>query len=80
VGSDVPWLRDRLLGDRHAGAPDPAGAAVHLPVHPRVNSLTVADVDGPTLTVRQVAAGGREVDRFVVTKGPGTDRGAAASP
>jgi 3',5'-cyclic AMP phosphodiesterase CpdA len=37
----------------------------------RVNSLTIADVDGPTLTVRQVAADGEEVDRFVVTKGPG---------
>jgi len=36
----------------------------------RVNSLTVADVDGPTLTVRQVAADGQEVDRFVVTKDP----------
>ncbi len=36
----------------------------------RVHSLTVADVDGPTLTVRQVAGDGREVDRFVVTKGP----------
>ncbi len=34
----------------------------------RVNSLTIADVDGPTLTVRQVAADGRELDRFVVTK------------
>ena len=34
----------------------------------QVNSLTVADVDGPTLTVRQVSADGRELDRFVVTK------------
>ena len=34
----------------------------------QVNSLTVADVDGPTLTVRQVAADGQELDRFVVTK------------
>ena len=34
----------------------------------RVNSLTIADVDGPTLTVRQVAADGQELDRFVVTK------------
>jgi hypothetical protein len=46
----------------------------------RVNSLTVADLDGPTLTVRQVAADGQEVDRFVVTKDPGTGRGASASP
>ncbi len=36
----------------------------------RINSLTVADVNGPTLTVRQVAADGRELDRFVVTKSP----------
>ena len=36
----------------------------------RVHSLSVADVDGPTLTVRQVAADGREVDRFVVTRDP----------
>jgi 3',5'-cyclic AMP phosphodiesterase CpdA len=34
----------------------------------KVHSLTVADVDGPTLTVRQVAADGQELDRFVVTK------------
>ena len=37
----------------------------------RVHSLTVADVDGPRLTVRQLAADGREVDRFVVTKDAG---------
>ena len=34
----------------------------------KVHSLTVADVDGPTLTVRQLTAEGEEVDRFVVTK------------
>ncbi len=34
----------------------------------RVNSLTIADIDGPTLTVRQIAADGRELDRFIVTK------------
>ncbi len=34
----------------------------------RVNSLSIAEVDGPTLTVRQIAADGRELDRFVVTK------------
>jgi hypothetical protein len=34
----------------------------------KVHSLTVADVDGKTLTVRQVAADGKEIDRFVVTK------------
>ena len=34
----------------------------------KVHSLTVADVDGPTLTVRQVSADGEELDRFVVTK------------
>ena len=34
----------------------------------RTHSLTVADVDGRTLTVRQVSADGAEVDRFVVTK------------
>ena len=34
----------------------------------KVHSLTVADVNGPTLTVRQVSADGEELDRFVVTK------------
>lgn len=34
----------------------------------KVHSLTVADVKGTTLTVRQVSAGGEELDRFVVTK------------
>jgi hypothetical protein len=34
----------------------------------KVHSLTVADVDGRTLTVRQVTADGREVDQFTVTK------------
>jgi len=34
----------------------------------KVHSLTLVDVDGRTLTVRQVTAGGDEVDRFVVTK------------
>jgi 3',5'-cyclic AMP phosphodiesterase CpdA len=33
-----------------------------------VHSLTVADVDGRTLTVRQISADGTELDRFVVTK------------
>jgi len=36
-----------------------------------VNSLTVADVDGPTLTIRQVAPDGRELDHFVVTRPSG---------
>jgi acid phosphatase type 7 len=34
----------------------------------KVHSLTVADVDGQTLTVRQVTADGQEVDRFMITK------------
>jgi hypothetical protein len=34
----------------------------------KVHSLTIADVDGPTLTIRQVSADGQELDRFVVTK------------
>jgi len=34
----------------------------------KVHSLTVAQVDGATLTVRQVSAAGQELDRFVVTK------------
>jgi hypothetical protein len=34
----------------------------------KVHSLTVADLDGLTLTVRQIAADGAELDRFVVTK------------
>jgi hypothetical protein len=34
----------------------------------KVHSLTVADVDGPTLTVRQLSGEGEELDRFIVTK------------
>ena len=34
----------------------------------KVHSLTVADVDGARMTVRQLSADGRELDRFVVTK------------
>jgi hypothetical protein len=34
----------------------------------KVHSLTVADVEGKTLTVRQVGAEGQELDRFTVTK------------
>jgi acid phosphatase type 7 len=33
-----------------------------------VYSLTVADVDGKTLTIRQVAADGQELDHFTITK------------
>jgi hypothetical protein len=33
-----------------------------------VHSLTVADISGKTLTIRQVAADGRELDRFKITK------------
>jgi 3',5'-cyclic AMP phosphodiesterase CpdA len=46
----------------------------------RVHSLTVADVDGPTLTVRQLADDGRELDRFIVTKAPRTPLGTPVSP
>jgi hypothetical protein len=34
----------------------------------QVHSLTVADVDGPRLTIRQVAADGRELDNFTIEK------------
>ena len=34
----------------------------------KVHSLTVAEVDGRTVIVRQVTADGEEVDRFVITK------------
>ena len=34
----------------------------------QVHSLTVADVDGPRLTIRQVAADGRELDKFTIEK------------
>jgi hypothetical protein len=34
----------------------------------KVHSLTVVDVDGSTLTVRQLAPNGDELDRFVITK------------
>jgi hypothetical protein len=30
--------------------------------------LTVADLDGRTLHIRQIAASGEELDRFTVTK------------
>jgi hypothetical protein len=46
----------------------------------RVHSLSVADIDGPTLTVRQLAADGREVDRFVVTKDPEKPPAATGGP
>ena len=34
----------------------------------KTHSLTIADVDGRTLTVRQLSGDGEELDRFVVTK------------
>lgn len=34
----------------------------------KVHSLTVADMNGKTLNVRQVSADGQEVDRFSITK------------
>jgi hypothetical protein len=34
----------------------------------KIHSLTVAEVNGPTLTIRQVSLHGEELDRFVVTK------------
>ena len=34
----------------------------------KVHSLTVADVDGSTLIVRQITAAGEEVDRFILNK------------
>jgi 3',5'-cyclic AMP phosphodiesterase CpdA len=34
----------------------------------RVHSLTVADVDGKSLTIRQLTADGQELDRFTITK------------
>ena len=34
----------------------------------KVHSLTVAEVDGSALTVRQVGADGAEVDRFTIVK------------
>ncbi len=34
----------------------------------KVHSLTVADIDGSTATIRQLTASGDEVDRFVITK------------
>jgi hypothetical protein len=32
------------------------------------HSLSVVEIDGPTLTLRQLTAEGNEVDRFVITK------------
>jgi 3',5'-cyclic AMP phosphodiesterase CpdA len=43
----------------------------------KVHSLTVADVEGSTLTVRQLTADGDELDRFVITKPSATPRSAA---
>lgn len=37
------------------------------------HSLTVCDVDGTTLTVRQVAADGRTLDSFTIEKAPAND-------
>ena len=34
----------------------------------RVHTLTVADINGTTLTVRQMSAEGHELDRFKITK------------
>jgi hypothetical protein len=34
----------------------------------KVHSLTVADVQGSTLTLRQLAVDGHELDQFTVTK------------
>src|SRR5262249_32250116 len=34
----------------------------------KIHSLTVADAEGSTLTLRQITADGEEVDRFVITK------------
>jgi acid phosphatase type 7 len=34
----------------------------------KVHSLTIAEIDGARLTIRQVTADGDEVDRFVITK------------
>ena len=34
----------------------------------KIHSLTVADVEGSSITIRQVSASGEELDRFTVTK------------
>jgi hypothetical protein len=34
----------------------------------KIHTLTVADVDGTTLTVRQVSMNGAELDRFTIAK------------
>ncbi|MGC8641380.1 MAG: purple acid phosphatase family protein [Isosphaeraceae bacterium] len=34
----------------------------------KVHSLTVAEVEGPKLTIRQISLDGKELDKFVVTK------------
>jgi hypothetical protein len=44
----------------------------------QVHSVTVADVDSSSMTVRQVTAEGREVDRFVITKSSTASRTASA--
>jgi acid phosphatase type 7 len=48
---------------------DPASWQVFTHKHiSKIHTLTVADVDGSNLTVRQLSADGNEVDHFVVTK------------
>jgi acid phosphatase type 7 len=45
----------------------------------RTHSITVADLDGPRLTITQVTPDGNEVDRFVVTKPSSPSRAATAT-
>jgi 3',5'-cyclic AMP phosphodiesterase CpdA len=43
----------------------------------KVHSLTVVDVEGAKLTIRQLSREGSELDRFTVTKSAGLDRSGA---
>jgi hypothetical protein len=42
VGSYAPWLRNRLLGDLRAGAPNPAGYRVERLVGYGIRAVLVA--------------------------------------
>ena len=48
--------------------PEDDNAAYNARFHSSAHSLTVFDMDGPTLTMTQVDETGKEIDRITVTK------------
>ena len=66
-GRDLPGYRRRrglALQPRAAGRPAHL-AGVHHKFVAKVHSLTVADVEGARLTIRQISRTGEELDRFI---------------